>query len=279
MSDNHPDSQRTPRLPWPPRDTQLYARQKESRGSKGALLAMLLFIALGTSGVWLFYRYPAAAQPFYPRSVVKVLGTATLELKARESVQPATTAYPSPTVEPSPLPSLQPSMTPDSPSPSPAATGVPSTDATVRRPFDWLTADLQPLPDGKWIEIDLKMQQLVAYEGTAGVYTATISTGPGINLSIAARYRITEKLQSLLLTGPGYYLPDVPWVMVVAPGIMLHGAYWLDAWGMPSNHGFINLPLDDARWLFAWTDPELPAGQDSISATEERLGTWIFIHP
>src|SRR6185369_3542380 len=40
----------------------------------------------------------------------------------------------------------------------------------------------------------------------------------------------------------------------------LHAAYWHDAWGEPKSGGCVNLSAMDAKWLFAWSEPELPEG-------------------
>jgi len=136
-----------------------------------------------------------------------------------------------------------------------------------------------PLPVGeKWIEIDITKQMLWAYEEDHVVLTATISTDRGVTQSSLGKYRIAHKEALKLLTGPGYYLPDVPWVMVINTGLFLHGAYWQDFWGTPSNYGSINLRPADARWLYDWTTPNVPTGQQSGDATSQDQGTWVLIH-
>ncbi|WP_420829511.1 L,D-transpeptidase [Nannocystis pusilla] len=40
----------------------------------------------------------------------------------------------------------------------------------------------------------------------------------------------------------------------------LHGAYWHDQFGKRRSHGCVNLAPLDARWLFEWVSPALPAG-------------------
>ena len=44
------------------------------------------------------------------------------------------------------------------------------------------------------------------------------------------------------MSGPGYYLPGVPYVMYFYQGYGLHGTYWHDNFGQPMSHGCVNLP-------------------------------------
>lgn len=54
--------------------------------------------------------------------------------------------------------------------------------------------------------------------------------------------------------GESWYVPNVPWVMYVSGGVALHGTYWHNLFGSGAriSHGCINLPIDDAQWLYQW---------------------------
>jgi lipoprotein-anchoring transpeptidase ErfK/SrfK len=52
------------------------------------------------------------------------------------------------------------------------------------------------------------------------------------------------------MSGPGYYLPDVPYVMYFYESYGLHGTYWHNNFGTPMSHGCINFTIDDAGWLY-----------------------------
>jgi lipoprotein-anchoring transpeptidase ErfK/SrfK len=54
------------------------------------------------------------------------------------------------------------------------------------------------------------------------------------------------------MSGPGYYLPNVPYVMYFYRGYGLHGTYWHHNIGTPMSHGCVNLPTAEAGWLFNW---------------------------
>jgi len=62
-----------------------------------------------------------------------------------------------------------------------------------------------------------------------------------------------------------FELRDVPWIQYFAAGFALHGAYWHDVFGTARSHGCVNLAPIDARYVFLWTDPPVPAGWHGIN--------------
>ena len=81
--------------------------------------------------------------------------------------------------------------------------------------------------------------------------------------TVMGEYRIQTKLESARMTGPGYDLPDVPWIMYFYQGYSFHGTYWHNNFGTPMSHGCINMKTEDAKWLYDWAP----------------LGTKIVIYP
>jgi len=201
---------------------------------------------------------------------------------------------PTPTVTPSPTWTLTPSVTPTHTAtrgPSPTPTLTPSLTPTITPTYtpapptatptpDWVSAKYLPLPvNEKWIEVDLSEQKLIAYDGTTVVFTAKISSGRARTPTLLGKFRIVRKFESQLMTGPGYYLPNVPYVMYFQGAYALHGAYWHNNWGTPMSHGCVNLRREDAKWLYEWTTPKVPANAKSVAAGPGNLGTWVLIHP
>ena len=133
--------------------------------------------------------------------------------------------------------------------------------------------------DTKWIEVYLSQQKLIAYENGKPVFEALVSTGISRYPTVTGRYRIYLKLISDTMTGPGYYLPNVPYVMYFYRGYALHGTYWHSNFGHPMSHGCINLRTEDAKWLFEWTSPKLPPGAGYVYASKNNPGTLIIIRP
>lgn len=109
-----------------------------------------------------------------------------------------------------------------------------------------------PASSGRWIDVDLSAQRLVAYEGSRAVFSAVVSTGLPRTPTVQGRFRIYVKLRSTTMAGPGYRLPGVPYTMYFYKGYGLHGTYWHNNFGHPMSHGCVNLRTSDAQWLFNW---------------------------
>ena len=105
---------------------------------------------------------------------------------------------------------------------------------------------------GKWIDINLAAQSLVAYEGQRPVYWATVSTGTAWTPTVKGRFRIYSKYRSATMAGPGYRLPNVPYIMNFYGGYSMHGTYWHNNFGRPMSHGCVNMRTSDAQWVYNW---------------------------
>lgn len=146
-------------------------------------------------------------------------------------------------------------------------------------PVDASLLAYQPTsPTEKWIEVNLTQQRVTAWEGNIPVLTFLSSTGLPGTPTVQGQYNIYWKLESTLMTGPGYYLPDVPYTMYFYAGYALHGAYWHNNFGQPMSHGCVNLSNDNAKALFEWADPVLPPGQSQVVASVDNPGTLVVVH-
>lgn len=268
--DTTPSSERPERamiyepLPMPSALVIAVARLRASSWLRHiAMLFMLGIVLFGSLGLLIMAGGDTRAHRV--RLVLGVVtNTPTVTPTFTPTMTPTATSTPTqtPTSTPSPTPTI-------TPTPVPTATPTP----------DWITARYLPLPlDEKWIEVDLSEQTLTAYEGIRPVLHAKISSGRANTPTIQGKFRIQRKYVAQLMTGPGYYLPNVPYVMYFYGGFALHGAYWHNKWGTPTSHGCVNLRREDAKWLFEWTDPKVPVSVQSIHATKENPGTWVLIH-
>lgn len=143
----------------------------------------------------------------------------------------------------------------------------------------------------RWLDINVTRQVLVAYEGTKPVYATLVSTGEaGLDDPATTKatkrgiFRIHTKYVTATMdsrvVGEEFELRDVPYVQYFTEGYALHAAYWHDVFGQPKSHGCINLAPEDARRLFFWTGPAVPAGWHGASAsTNGKSGTVVFVHP
>lgn len=111
---------------------------------------------------------------------------------------------------------------------------------------------------GKWIDIDVSRQRLVAYEGDRAVFSRVVSTGKSSTPTVRGRFAIRSKLRSQRMIGPGYDLPNVPWVMYFHGAYAIHGTYWHSNFGRPVSHGCVNMQPADAQWLFNWAPVGTP---------------------
>lgn len=140
----------------------------------------------------------------------------------------------------------------------------------------------------KWIDISIKQQLLVAYEGERPVFATLISSGRGgmsdpkeTSATIRGAYMIHAKHVSGTMDGDSttedsFDLRDVPYIQYFHQGYALHGAYWHDDFGKERSHGCINLAPADAAWLFDWTEPEVPSGWHGT--LNLNAGTLVYIH-
>ncbi len=104
----------------------------------------------------------------------------------------------------------------------------------------------------KWIEVDLSQQRLYAYENGQLVFKTLISSGVAGHRTPVGRFRIWAKIRRQTMSGPGYNLPNVQWVMYFAGENAIHGTYWHHNFGRPMSHGCVNATNRAARWLYQW---------------------------
>jgi lipoprotein-anchoring transpeptidase ErfK/SrfK len=156
-----------------------------------------------------------------------------------------------PTFTPSNTPSITPSFTPTY---TPTFTPTPTYTATnTLPPTDTLIPDAYIIPGAggeRWIDVDISSQSLTAYEGSTPVRTFIVSTGTAAHPTVLGRYRIYVKLRYDDMSGPGYYLPNVPYTMYFYQGYAIHGTYWHHNFGTPMSHGCINMSIPDSEWMF-----------------------------
>jgi len=147
----------------------------------------------------------------------------------------------------------------DTPTPTPTAT--PTATATPLSPTATFTTAPQPaasLDDTRWIDVNLTHQRLVAYEGETPVRTVIVSTGLPRTPTVTGRFKIYVKYKSAPMSGPGYTLANVPYIMYFYGGYGLHGTYWHNNFGQPMSHGCVNLPTPEAEWLYNWASVGTP---------------------
>jgi hypothetical protein len=142
-------------------------------------------------------------------------------------------------------------------------------------------------PGRKWVDVSLLQQILVAYEGTRPVFATLVSTGadgtgdPATTRStVQGQFPIHTKHVTVTMASDAgddeFDLREEPYVQYFKDGYALHAAYWHDGFGVPRSHGCVNLSPRDARWLFAWTTPSVPAAWHGAMSPR---GTLVSIRP
>jgi len=132
--------------------------------------------------------------------------------------------------------------------------------------------------NAKWIHVDLSEQTLVAYRGDEPVYATVISSGKEGYEPPTGLFKVQQKYISTTMnaTDPidGFYeVEEVPWTLYYHRGYALHGAYWHTDFGKVRSHGCTNIAPVDARWLYYWTDPEVPPAWHAVRFQPET--TWV----
>ncbi len=214
---------------------------------------------------------PTAAPP------VEVAATATLlPTAAPPTSTPLPTAVP-PTATPVPT------AVPPTATPVPTAVPIPTARPTAKPALQKVSTAKSAAPArsayaGKWIEVILSKQLLIAWQGQTPVRRMIVSTGVRSHPTVVGTFRIYAKIHSQAMSGPGYYLPNVPHVMYFYRGYAIHGTYWHNRFGTPMSHGCVNLRLSDAAWIFSWAGPWLPPGKWAVYATAANSGTLVVVH-
>jgi lipoprotein-anchoring transpeptidase ErfK/SrfK len=114
--------------------------------------------------------------------------------------------------------------------------------------------------DDKLLRVNLQAQQVTAYEYGRLVFTARTATGARRTETPVGRFRTFHKRTSRHMIGDGFDLPGVPWVTYIThSGVAFHGTYWHNDYGRPRSAGCINLTSADAKWVYRWTMPAVPA--------------------
>jgi lipoprotein-anchoring transpeptidase ErfK/SrfK len=207
------------------------------------LIASLLLAA----AVGLYYgRKPAAA--LQPQTVGNPVDKATM------------TSTPTPTATPTATPTSTPTITL---TPTTTATSTATATPQVSYLSTYSMSMDEIYAEGRWIEVDISEQRVSAYEGQDRVNSFTVSTGTAAHPTVLGVYRVYVKYSATDMSGPGYYLPDVPYTMYFYRGYALHGTYWHDNFGTPMSHGCVNLRTPDSQWLFNFAS----------------IGTLVYVHP
>ncbi len=124
----------------------------------------------------------------------------------------------------------------------------------------------------KWIDVNLKTQHLVAYEGNAVIQEFDVTSGAPGHDTPTGVFQIFVKVKDERMKGDiglptAYDIQHVPWTMYFAGGgYAIHGAPWRGIYGpgtqLGGSHGCVNSPVAQVAVLYQWAP----------------LGTTVIVH-
>jgi lipoprotein-anchoring transpeptidase ErfK/SrfK len=264
-----------------PRTAEAQPESKTKSGNRtlifGATVLVLLLCAVLAFAAYSAVTHPAFASVFssapvatqadhwaamdVPKPSISVTPIDAEALPADAAT--ATAVPPKPTKTPKQVDTPTPSeMLTEAPTAAPEVTETPGTMAMEIVEDTPIVEGAAPAPSGQlpdvaqsgahWIDVDLTNQSVYAYEGDTMVNSFLVSTGTWLHPTVVGQFKIYVKYTKANMHGPGYFLPNVPYVMYFYKSYGLHGTYWHHNFGTPMSHGCINLSTDDAAWLFSW---------------------------
>ena len=156
-------------------------------------------------------------------------------------------------------------------------------DATAFRPLtEQELKPINPNVTDKKVLVDVGKQTLACYEGKSEVYFCRISSGAKFDSNgnsvdkwstpVGMFHSIARKYVSIHMSGgskaSGYELFGVSWTSIFATGgVAIHATYWHNNYGEPMSHGCVNALPEDAKFVYLWSQPDVPydAGKIEIS--------------
>jgi hypothetical protein len=162
----------------------------------------------------------------------------------------------------------------------------------------------------KWVDVSVITGTLVAYEGKRPFFASLVSVARGPETLAEAPLSAESALAGALpetpkpktgadpfalgafevvakhvtwvgadpyAAGEGQELLDLPWVLELASGRSVYGAYHHDRFGIDHGPGAVQLSPRDAVRLFQWVTPSLPESWHSKRRDEKDEKTWFVL--
>ncbi len=229
------------------------SRKRSARRTPAAWAVILFLVVFG--GLFLFAvtgSYVVMARSASAERAISMLFKPSLTPTHTPTPTATSTSTPTPTATSTPLPTSTATPLPTD-TPVPTEPPPPTEEPPAPPQEDYSVV----VPDGvgeneRWIDVNLTNQVTYAYEGSQLVNSFLVSTGTWQHPTVTGQYHIYVKYRYTDMSGPGYYLADVPYTMYFYQGYGLHGTYWHSNFGTPMSHGCVNLATENAGWLFNW---------------------------
>jgi lipoprotein-anchoring transpeptidase ErfK/SrfK len=156
--------------------------------------------------------------------------------------------------------------------------------------FTPLSPDVDP--KDKKLVVNLKEQRVHAFEKDKEVFTSRAATGAvfkdlgdaGNFATPPGTWHVYRKTPSQHMYGGAagdsdyFDLPGIPWVSYfISNGIAFHGTYWHNDFGVQRSHGCVNVPSDNARWIWRWSMPANDTIERYTMSKSMTEGTTVIV--
>ena len=138
-------------------------------------------------------------------------------------------------------------------------------------------------PATKKVVVNLNYQTLSCMEGDKEVYFCRVSTGMQGDSTPLGEHSVFWKLISVRMTatatGASYDLPGMSWTTFFAQnGVAIHAATSHNDFGAVRSHGCVNCRPEDAKWVFRWSQPNVPLEPGQVTWQNWQTGsTHVFV--
>jgi lipoprotein-anchoring transpeptidase ErfK/SrfK len=220
---------------------------------KPAILPWTFLILTLAIAIVAWFGSPTFSKAFSPRQSLAVAQLGVGKDTRTPTPTPTFTSTPTFTPTPTPTETSTPTETPtNTPTETPTETPVPTKTPKPKKPKNAVHIPDNISAGQRWVDIDLSQQRAYAYQGSEIVNSFLVSTGTWLHPTVVGQFHIYVKYRYADMSGPGYYLPNVPYVMYFYKDYGLHGTYWHHNFGTPMSHGCVNFRTEDAAWLYNW---------------------------
>lgn len=128
----------------------------------------------------------------------------------------------------------------------------------VPRSIEYADAPPAPQPIGKVIGVDLTHQHAYVYQDSRLIYSLKISSGIN-DWTPTGTFHVYAKTKKQKMSGPDYYVPNVPNILWFKGDYSMHGVYWHEDFGIrPRSHGCVGQSVADSEWTYNFSEVGMP---------------------
>jgi len=136
--------------------------------------------------------------------------------------------------------------------------------------------------DQRWIDISIITGTAILYEGKKPVFATLVSVGRDRlgdpketastaqgDFEVVAKHITATKFDPKAMT-EYFEVYDIPWVLELSSGQLMHAAYWHDRFGIENGPGHVAWSPADAQRVWSWATPYVPPGWHGVTERPEK---------